>query len=69
MDVKSLEAIKELHNIGYLYRDIKSANFAIGRKNLFQIYLLDFGMCRKYLKNQSYMRNPRRSAGFPGTLK
>ncbi|EJW86649.1 serine/threonine protein kinase [Wuchereria bancrofti] len=53
----------------YLHRDIKPGNFAIGRKNLRQIYLLDFGMCRKYLNNQSYVRNPRRSAGFRGTLR
>ncbi|EFO26813.1 CK1/WORM6 protein kinase [Loa loa] len=67
--MKCLEAIEELHNIGYLHRDIKPGNFAIGRKNVRQIYLLDFGMCRKYLNNQSYIRNPRRSAGFRGTVR
>ncbi|KAK6113395.1 Protein kinase domain family protein [Brugia pahangi] len=67
--MKCLEAIQELHNIGYLHRDIKPANFAIGRKNLRKIYLLDFGMCRKYLNSQSSVRNPRRSAGFRGTLR
>lgn len=53
----------------YLHRDIKPGNFAIGRKKLRQIYLLDFGMCRKYLNNQSYVRNPRKSAGFRGTIR
>uniref|UniRef100_A0A0R3RST5 Protein kinase domain-containing protein n=1 Tax=Elaeophora elaphi TaxID=1147741 RepID=A0A0R3RST5_9BILA len=67
--MKCLEAIEELHNIGYLHRDIKPGNFAIGRKNLRQIYLLDFGMCRKYLNSQSSVRNPRRSAGFRGTIR
>ncbi|CAG9534302.1 unnamed protein product [Cercopithifilaria johnstoni] len=67
--MKCLEAIEELHNIGYLHRDIKPGNFAIGRKNLRQIYLLDFGLCRKYLNDQSSIRNPRRSAGFRGTIR
>uniref|UniRef100_A0A183DL10 Protein kinase domain-containing protein n=1 Tax=Gongylonema pulchrum TaxID=637853 RepID=A0A183DL10_9BILA len=52
-----------------LHRDIKPGNFAIGRRDLRHIYLLDFGMCRKYLNKRASIRNPRRAAGFRGTIR
>lgn len=39
--------------LGYLHRDIKPGNFAVGRpgtKDYHNIYLLDFGLCRKFVQ-------------------
>uniref|UniRef100_F1L9H2 Tau-tubulin kinase 1 n=1 Tax=Ascaris suum TaxID=6253 RepID=F1L9H2_ASCSU len=67
--IKCLEAIQEIHSVGYLHRDIKPSNYAIGRIEVRQIYLLDFGMCRKYKDNSSNIRNPRSFAAFRGTVR
>jgi tau tubulin kinase len=43
ISLQILEAIQSVHSIGFLHRDIKPSNFAIGRKNIRQIFILDFG--------------------------
>jgi tau tubulin kinase len=52
--VQTLEALEDLHQIGYLHRDVKPGNYTIGREELNElrkIYILDFGMARKYYKD------------------
>uniref|UniRef100_A0A915DEM8 non-specific serine/threonine protein kinase n=1 Tax=Ditylenchus dipsaci TaxID=166011 RepID=A0A915DEM8_9BILA len=44
-------ALEDLHGIGYLHRDVKPGNYTIGRAELNElrkIYILDFGMARKF---------------------
>uniref|UniRef100_A0A914HK58 Protein kinase domain-containing protein n=1 Tax=Globodera rostochiensis TaxID=31243 RepID=A0A914HK58_GLORO len=51
MAIQLLEAIKTLHSIGYVHRDIRPGNLNIGRPQLNEqrlLYLLDLGMARKY---------------------
>ncbi|MFH4979782.1 hypothetical protein AB6A40_006491 [Gnathostoma spinigerum] len=46
-----LVAIEQLHQIGFLHRDVKPGNFAIGREETQEnhiIFVIDFGLCRKY---------------------
>ena len=47
---ETLSIIEKLHSKGYLYRDVKPANFMLKEKNN-QIYIIDFGLCKKYLVN------------------
>lgn len=51
--IQMIDALRVLHTIGYLHRDIKPANTTIGRQEdgeLRLIYLLDFGMARRYTR-------------------
>jgi tau tubulin kinase len=34
-----------------------------------KVYILDFGMCRKFTNDQGVIRKPRAAAGFRGTVR
>ncbi|KAK6753374.1 hypothetical protein RB195_012768 [Necator americanus] len=47
--LQTLDRLEKLHDAGYLNRDVKSQNFAIGiGRESSIIYMLDFGLTRKY---------------------
>lgn len=54
--MQTMNAIEELHQCGFLSRDIKPGNFAIGNKETRQhrlIFIFDFGLARRYLDRVS----------------
>ena len=57
--------------IGFIHRDIKPANYAVGRIELNEqrkVYILDFGMCRKFTDARGKHYKARARAGFRGTV-
>ncbi|KRX53925.1 Tau-tubulin kinase 1 [Trichinella sp. T9] len=67
--ISCLQALEDLHFIGYLHRDIKPHNYAIGRDPDFRsVYMLDFGMCRKYIRDDGTHKRARSNTCFRGTL-
>ena len=66
-----LVAIQNIHDIGFLHRDIKPSNFSIGRlpHEMRKVYMLDFGLARKYTNGQGKLRIARPQAGFRGTIR
>ncbi|EFP10361.1 hypothetical protein CRE_23562 [Caenorhabditis remanei] len=65
-----LEAVEELHKFGFIHRDLKPQNYACGlddKKHL--IYILDFGIARKYLNTKNELKTPRETVGFKGTVR
>ncbi|CAF0887000.1 unnamed protein product, partial [Didymodactylos carnosus] len=69
--IQILEAIENIHSIGFLHRDIKPSNFAVGRTSLNcrNVFILDFGLARKYTDYDHHVRPARQIAGFRGTIR
>ena len=45
-----LQAIRDIHEVGFLHRDIKPSNFAMGiGANNRNVYMLDYGLARQYV--------------------
>lgn len=53
-----------MHNASYLHRDIKPDNILIGnrKEKINQIYLVDFGLCKKYLHPETKKHIPYRDS-------
>ncbi|EGT50453.1 hypothetical protein CAEBREN_30280 [Caenorhabditis brenneri] len=65
-----LEAVEELHKHGFIHRDLKPANYACGLDdNKHTIYILDFGIARKYTNAKKEIKTPRETVGFRGTIR
>lgn len=65
-----LHSIQELHELGFLQRDVKPSNFAIGRYKTREhrlVIMLDFGISRYYLDYRKRLLAARPSPGWRGT--
>ncbi|CAG9536821.1 unnamed protein product [Cercopithifilaria johnstoni] len=73
--MQCLEGIEDLHNVGFIHRDVKPSNFAMGRKPsvMRTVFMLDFGLARQYCifdeKGNMKLREPRKTAPFRGTIR
>ncbi|KAK6028140.1 hypothetical protein OSTOST_05820 [Ostertagia ostertagi] len=71
--IQTMTAVRDLHGIGYLHRDIKPQNYAIGLgPKESTIYMLDFGIAKEILLKEERMKVselPRIKVHFLGTLR
>ncbi|KRZ69648.1 Tau-tubulin kinase 1 [Trichinella papuae] len=63
-----VKALQEVHNAGYLHRDVKPSNFVVKKiENLRRVCIIDFGLAVKIENNDKAMR--KKNIEFVGTLK
>ena len=63
-----VEALEQLHSTGWLHRDVKPSNFCLGRDGA-GLFLLDFGLARRWRDAEGRHRVGRVQCGFRGTLR
>ncbi|VDN08131.1 unnamed protein product [Thelazia callipaeda] len=72
--INILFGLKQLHEIGYIHRDVKPANLAVGRQgqSVHVVHILDFGLSREYVvrsNGTAKLRLPRTNTLFRGTTR
>lgn len=69
MALQMLTRLESLHDYGFIHRDVKPANFLIGRnKRACIIYLCDFGLAKRYRDKLTLAHIPRaENVNFAGT--
>uniref|UniRef100_A0A183E069 Protein kinase domain-containing protein n=1 Tax=Gongylonema pulchrum TaxID=637853 RepID=A0A183E069_9BILA len=70
--VQTLSAIEELHQCGFISRDIKPGNFAVGNNEDCLghiIFIFDFGLAKRFLDRYSRVIPSRGVTGWRGTVR
>ncbi|KAL3079681.1 hypothetical protein niasHS_013963 [Heterodera schachtii] len=70
VSLQLLDALKALHKVGYLHLDVKPENATIGRAETNErrrIFLIDFGLARRYISQSGRFRRERSKTHFRGT--
>ena len=65
--IQLLDRIEWVHTKNIVYRDVKPENFLFGKIDPEVLYIIDFGLCRKYKYKNGKHINPKNTGKFTGT--
>ncbi|KAA6364533.1 MAG: putative protein serine/threonine kinase [Streblomastix strix] len=68
---QAVKILQELHEAGFVHRDVKPDNFVIGNslETSGTIYLIDFGLCKQLNKKDGLIIKPTVPGSFRGTMR
>jgi serine/threonine protein kinase len=65
--INILTILMQVHNAGFVHRDIKPENFLLTLNKPTKVFLIDFGLCKQYLINNTHIEFKKKHK-FMGTL-
>lgn len=66
-----IRALETIHEYGFVHRDVKPSNFVIGptKETSGNIYIIDYGLARRYIDANGAIKTSRDQSGFRGTAR
>lgn len=68
MLIQTLEAIKEVHEAGFIHRDVKPSNFVLSQDQN-KVFIVDFGLASRYVdETGAHQKDTEKDKCFKGTV-
>uniref|UniRef100_A0A915B4F6 non-specific serine/threonine protein kinase n=1 Tax=Parascaris univalens TaxID=6257 RepID=A0A915B4F6_PARUN len=67
--IQAIAALRDIHQLGYIHRDIKPQNmcFGLSQASKHRLIIVDYGLARRFRHSSGRLRPLREQCGFRGT--